>query len=95
MSDELDPVLSRLFAEATQPLPDDGFQARVMGHLSRPSGWLDVTSALSSMARAIFSGVTTAFAAPFRSGLGGVGLMAAAGAVVMITLLLRSLSGIT
>jgi hypothetical protein len=90
MSDELDPELSRLFTEATQPLPDSAFHARLMERLERPHGWLGVASTLIATVRSALSGLATGIATPFSMRFGRVGLMAASGAAVMLFLTLQS-----
>jgi hypothetical protein len=88
MSDELDPELSQLFAEANRPLPGADFHARVIERLHRPRGWHGLAGAVISSGRAALSGVTIGIAAPFRLRFGHIGLMtvSAAAAVIWVTL---------
>jgi zinc transporter ZupT len=66
MSDELDPQLLRLFADANAPLSDDGFHARVMARIERPRGWRGIAYATGSTVHAIGAGLVTGVTAPFR-----------------------------
>jgi hypothetical protein len=71
MSDELDPDLSRLFAQTQQPLPGADFEARLMRQLSHSQGvlsgrgWLSGYS-LVAVVRAAWSGIATGLLAPFK-----------------------------
>jgi hypothetical protein len=69
MSDDLDPRLLRQFADANAPLPDDGFHARVMARIERPSGWSALAWTTGSALRAMGAGILTGVTAPFRQRL--------------------------
>jgi hypothetical protein len=69
MSDDLDPQLLRAFATANTPLSDDGFHARVLAAIERPSGWRGVAHATGATLRAIGSGLMIGMTAPFRQGM--------------------------
>ena len=84
MSDELDPELSRLFAEANQPLPNAEFHVRVIERLHQPYGWSSLARAVSSSSRAAFSGLAMGIAAPFRLRSGHIGVLAVSGAALLI-----------
>jgi hypothetical protein len=84
MSDELDPELSQLFAEANRPLPGADFHARVIERLHRPRGWHGLAGAVISSGRAALSGVTIGIAAPFRLRFGHIGLMTVSAAALAI-----------
>jgi len=66
MSDDLDPRLLRLFADADEPLPDEGFHARVMAQIERSPGWRGFVQAVGSTVRAMGTGLATGVIAPFR-----------------------------
>jgi hypothetical protein len=66
MSNDLDPQLLRLFADANEPVPDDGFHARVMARIERPHGWRGMAHATGATLRAIGAGLAIGVAAPFR-----------------------------
>jgi hypothetical protein len=84
MSDELDPELSRLFAEASQPLPDVEFHTRVIERLQQPYGWAGLAGALITTSRAAISGLAMGIAAPFRLRPGHFGLMTVSAAALLI-----------
>ena len=84
MSDELDPELSRLFAEASQPLPDVEFRARVIERLHQPYGWFGLAHAVICSGRAAVSGLAMGIAAPFRLRPGHIGLMTVWAAALLI-----------
>ena len=84
MSDELDPELSRLFAEANRQLPNAEFHARMIERLHQPYGWSSLARALSSSSRAAFAGLAMGIAAPFRLRSGHIGLLAGSGAALLI-----------
>jgi hypothetical protein len=90
MSDELDPELSRVFAEANRPLPNAEFHARVIGRLQpRPHGWFGVAQAVTSSSRAALAGLAMGIVAPFRLRAGYIGLMTASAAVMAIWAMLQ------
>ena len=65
MSDELDPDLSRLFAQAHQSLPGADFEARLMRQMAHPRGGLSGHS-VATVIHAACSGIATGLLAPFR-----------------------------
>jgi hypothetical protein len=89
MSDELDPELSRLFAEASQPLPDAEFHARVIERLHERYGWSGLARAMISSSRAVLSGLGMGIVAPFRLRPGHVGLMTVSAAALAIWAMLQ------
>jgi hypothetical protein len=66
MSDDLDPRLLRLFADANESLPDDGFHARVLARIERPPGWRGLAHAAGAAVHAIGGGLLAGMSAPFR-----------------------------
>ena len=86
MSDELDPELSRLFAEAGQDLPGQDFQARLAAGLARRRSPFAIGSMVAAIVLAVSSGIAHGVFAPFGARRRHVGLMAASGAVVMVWL---------
>jgi hypothetical protein len=84
MSDELDPELSRLFAEANQPLPDAEFHARVLERLHPPHVWSGLARAVICSSRAALSGLAMGVVAPFRLRPGHIGLMTVSAAALVI-----------
>jgi hypothetical protein len=84
MSDELDPELLRLFAEASQPLRHAEFHARVIERLHQHYGWSSLARAVSSSSRAALSGLGVGIAAPFRLRSGHIGLLAVSGVALLI-----------
>ena len=89
MPDELDPHLSRLFAQANQPLPQTDFHARFVEKLNRSHSWLGPVRALTSIVRATLSGLALGITAPFAVRRGHLGLLAASGAAMMIWMALQ------
>jgi hypothetical protein len=89
MSDELDPELSRLFAEANQPLPNAEFHARVIERLHQPYGWSGLARALVCSGRAAVSGLVLGIVAPFRLRSGHIGLMTVSAAALLIWVTLQ------
>jgi hypothetical protein len=89
MSDELDPELSRLFAEASQPLPDAEFHARVMERLHQPYGWSGLAGAVICSSRAALSGLAMGIASPFRLRPGHIGLMTVSAVALLIWAMLQ------
>jgi len=90
MSDELDPELSRLFAEANQPVPDAGFHARVIERLQQPYGWSALARAVLCGSRAALAGLAMGITAPFRLRFGHIGLMTVSAAALAIWATLQS-----
>jgi|KBSSwiStaDraftv2_1062776.scaffolds.fasta_scaffold10574_8 hypothetical protein len=90
MSDELDPELSRCFAEANQPLPDAEFHARLIGRLQQPYGWSALSGAVIRGSRAALAGLAVGIAAPFRLRFGHIGLMTVSAAALAIWATLQS-----
>ena len=90
MSDELDPNLLRLFAEATQSLPGADFQAQVLARLHRPLGPLDIARRSGFVLRAALSGIAAGVTAPFRLRAGYIGAMAASAAVLILWITLQT-----
>jgi hypothetical protein len=84
MSDELDPDLSRVFAEATQPLPPAEFHARVLERLHQPRGWSGLAHVVVRSSRAALSGLAMGVVAPLRLRAGHIGLMLMSAAVLVI-----------
>lgn len=84
MSDELDPELSRLFAEANRPLPNVEFDARVMERLHEPYSWSGLARVVMSSSRGALSGLMIGIVAPFRLRPGHVGLMTVSAAALVI-----------
>jgi hypothetical protein len=84
MSDELDPELSRLFAEASQPLPDAEFHARVIERLHRSHVGFGLAHALIRGSRAALSGLAMGIVAPLRLRPGHIGLMTVSAAALAI-----------
>lgn len=77
MSDELDPVLLRAFAQTARPFPDAEFAARVAAQL-RPRGSLPgVAWALARSTATVLRGLATGVAAPLRLRYAGVVALAA------------------
>src|SRR5262245_46752316 len=71
MSDELDPDLSRLFAQAQQPLPGADFEARLMRQLPHSQGGLSGRGwfsgySFAAVVHAACSGIATGLLATFR-----------------------------
>jgi hypothetical protein len=89
MSDELDPELLRLFAEARQDLPGVDFQARLTEELHQRRGVFGIAGIFASTISAVLSGVAQGVAAPFGIRHRHVGLMAVSGAAVMLWLSLQ------
>ena len=89
MPNELDPQLSRLFAQANQPLPQADFQARFVEKLNQSNNWLGPARALTSIVRATLSGLVLGITAPFAVRRGHLGLLAASGAAMMIWMALQ------
>ena len=89
MSDDLDPNLMRLFAQANETLPGLEFQARVNARLHRSARWLDLTRSVGSVIHAALSGIALGITAPFKLRSGYVGLMAASAAVFSIWMSLQ------
>lgn len=90
MSDELDPQLSRLFAEANQPLPDAQFHARLIERLQQPNGWSALSRAVLCGSRGALAGLAMGITAPFRLRFGHIGLMAVSAAALAIWATLQS-----
>jgi anti-sigma factor RsiW len=87
MSDEFDPGLARLFREASQPLSDAGFHARLMARMKKQRG---LAAIVTSATRALLSGLAIGVAAPFRLRPVYVGMLAACGVALMIWETLQS-----
>lgn len=88
MSDELDPMLLRAFAQSQRPLPDAEFVARVAAQI-RPRGSLHgIASALAGAMAVVFGSLATGLIAPLR--LRYAGLVAFAGAAVTVWSLLAA-----
>lgn len=87
MSDELDPVLLRAFAQSARPFPDAEFVARVAAQLSPRGSFPGVGWALLGAAAAVFRGLATGVAAPLR--LPYAGTVALAAALITVWSLLK------
>jgi hypothetical protein len=77
MWDELDPLLSRAFAECERALPDAEFAARVSAQLQRRSGLTDIARALPAAMAAAFRGLAVGVSVPLRLNYAGVAALAA------------------
>jgi hypothetical protein len=89
MSDELDPILSRLFAEANQPLPNAEFHARVTGRLGERYGGFGLARAVIRSGRAAVSGLGVGIVASLRFRPGHIGLMTVSVAALLVWAALR------
>jgi hypothetical protein len=80
MSDELDALLLRTFAESQRPLAGAEFVARVTAGMHRRGSLRGVLTALSAAAGIVLQGLATGIAAPLR--LRYAGVMALAGVLL-------------
>ncbi len=84
-----EPQLSRLLAQANQPLPPADFHARFVQKLNRSHSWLGAARSLTSIVRASLSGLALGITAPFAFRRGDLGLLAVSGAAIMIRMALQ------
>jgi len=90
MSDELDPSLLRLFAQANEPLPGRDFQAQVTARLHRSWSWPEIAAAFGFATRAALLGIAAGIVAPLKLRSGYVGAMAASAAGLTVWIALHA-----
>ncbi|HWZ65146.1 MAG TPA: hypothetical protein VNX02_19170 [Steroidobacteraceae bacterium] len=88
MSDDLDPLLLRAFAQSERPLPDAEFVARVVAQLRPRASLAGMAWALPAAMAVVIRALATGVAAPLR--LHYAGLVALAATLVTVWSLLAA-----
>ena len=82
MSDELDPLLLRVFAQSPRPFPDAEFVARLSAQLRPRASLPGIAQTLDSATEVALRGLATGLTAPLRLRYAGLVALAAVLAAV-------------